>query len=83
MASPAPTTTTQTVLMYVTLAEQLLGTFGPLALDGALKIKTLLEASPDVAVELKNVGGDVVTTSEHTMKMLNDWRVKNGFPALT
>lgn len=69
--------------MWVNLGGELLGIFGPLGLDAALKLKSLLEVSPDVTTNIKTITDDTIAIDTDTMTRINQWRADHNLGPLT
>lgn len=73
---------TNKVIAIVNLIGGLVSVFGPIALDLALKIKSLFEQSQLGSVDIKAVGDQAITADDQTMADINAWMEAHGFPTL-
>lgn len=67
----------------ITLAGQIIGIIGPLAIDEVMKIKNNMTLGPDVQVNITNLGATATQADQDAMDQINQWRTSQGLPPLS
>lgn len=70
-------------LLTIEQLGEVVAVLGPLAIETALKIRSLLQLSPDFTVNVKNLSQSAITTNAATEASIAAWLVAQGLPVIT